>query len=84
MKCGAGEGTVGNRPRQFVVARLRAPDPIGFPKRRPIGGVRGSLMSDRQQKSYWVGREAHRELARNQCFIVREVAETVSATRSAT
>jgi hypothetical protein len=41
-----------SRPRQFVVARLRAPDPIGFPKRRPIGGVRGSLMSDRQQKSY--------------------------------
>jgi hypothetical protein len=24
----------------------------------------------RQQKSYWVGREASRELARNQCFIV--------------
>ena len=58
-----------NRPRQFVVARLRAPDPIGFPKRRPIGGVRGSLMSGRQKKSYWVGREASRELARNQCVV---------------
>ena len=41
-----------------------------FPERRPIGGVRGSLMSVRQKKSYWVGREASRELARNQSLFV--------------
>ena len=77
-------GSVGNgreqweHPRQFVVARLRAPDPIGFPERRPIGAACGSLMSDRQQKSYWVGRDSARELARNQCFVIVRWGKQVS------
>ena len=58
--------------------RSPAPDPIGFPERRPIGGVRGSLMSGRQKKSYWGrARSVTRTGAESVCCD-RQVAETVA------
>ena len=48
-----------------------------------MGGVRGSLMSGRQKKSYCVGRsgERHDELARNQCVVTAKWRKRFRATR---
>ena len=53
-----------NRPRQFVVALEESPTQYDFPQRCPIGRASGLLTSDRRKKTYWVGLDRARELAR--------------------
>ena len=58
-----------NCPRQFVVARSARPNRFSRSVRVRVTGASGPLVSVRQQKSYWVGRDNARELARNQCVV---------------
>ena len=50
-------------------------------RRRPLGGASGLLMSDRQKKSYWVGRDMRTRTGAESVVLSSQVGETVYATR---